>query len=66
MDFKERMEQWSGYGALTVVTIAVIAGMFFKGFDGATLSDAVKDIGSALVPILTAYLAYRLVMRVKR
>ena len=62
-DFKERMEQWSGYGALAIVTIAVIAGLFFKGVDGATLSDAVKDVGAALVPILTAYLAYRLVIR---
>lgn len=63
MDFKERIEHWGGYGALAVVAVAVIAGLFFKGFDGANLSDAVKDIGGALVPILTAYLAYRLVIR---
>jgi len=51
------------WGVALIVSIAVVLGMVFKGVSGESVSDAVKDLGAALIPILSAVLAARLVTR---
>ncbi|MBM3494268.1 MAG: hypothetical protein FJX72_08105 [Armatimonadetes bacterium] len=57
----EREQQWVAWGVALVVSVAVLAGLAFKGVSGRSLTDAVKDIGGALIPILAAFVAARLV-----
>lgn len=54
---KSHTELW----VAAVVTLAVMAGLYFKGFTGETLTDAVKDIGDVAIPILCAFLAAHIV-----
>lgn len=63
MNPENRHQHWEVYGVAVVVSGAVLAGLVFKGVTGETVSEAVKDIGAALIPILTAFLAARLVTR---
>ena len=46
-----------------VTSAAVIAGLSFKGVSGETVSDAVKDIGGALLPLVGAMVAAGMVSR---
>ena len=57
---KEHLEQW---GALLLVAFAVAWGISYRGFSGETMADALKDVGSALVPIFAALFAARLIRR---
>lgn len=57
---KEHLEQW---GALLLVAFAVAWGISYRGFSGETMADALKDIGSAVVPIFAALFAARLIRR---
>lgn len=57
----EKQPHWEAWGAAVVVSIAVLAGLVFKGISGETVTDAVKDIGGAVIPILAAFVAARLV-----
>lgn len=63
MGSEKLRENWEIWGIALVVSGAVLAGLVFRGVTGDTLSDAVKDIGAALIPIVTAFLAARLVIR---
>ncbi|MBM4354845.1 MAG: hypothetical protein FJ109_13830 [Deltaproteobacteria bacterium] len=63
MQSSDGKQNWDLWGVAAIVTVAVLAGLAFKGFSGETLADAVKDIGAVLVPILAATLAARLVVR---
>lgn len=36
---EERQKHWEIWGAAVVVTLAVVGGLFFKGFTGETLTD---------------------------
>lgn len=57
----ENQQRWEIWGVGVVVSIAVLLGLVFKGVSGETVADAVKDIGAALIPILAAFLAARIV-----
>lgn len=57
-DSKQRWEVW---GVGLVVTLAVLVGLRFKGISGESVAEAVKDVGAALIPILAAFLAARIV-----
>ncbi len=46
-----------------VTSAAVIAGLSFKGVSGETISDAVKDIGGTLLPLVGALVAAGMVTR---
>lgn len=46
-----------------VTSAAVIAGLSFKGVSGETVSDAVKDIGGTLLPLVGALVAAGMVTR---
>jgi len=56
-------DQWDIWGVAAVVSIAVLAGLCFKGITGESIADGVKDIGAALIPILSAFVAARLITR---
>ena len=59
---KESIQTWKAWSTAAVVVIAVLVGLSFKGVSGATVSDAVKDIGKTLLPILSAFVAARVVI----
>lgn len=63
MDIEKGNQNWEIWGVAIVVSLAVLIGLFFKGVTGESVSDAVKDIGAALIPILAAFVAARLVTR---
>jgi hypothetical protein len=63
MDLDKRRQEWEVWGAAIVVSLAVIAGLFYRGINGETVADAVKDVGAAVIPILAAFVAARLVIR---
>lgn len=53
--------QWEVWGVALVVSVAVSSGLAFKGLSGENLADAVKDMGSVIIPILSAFVAAKLV-----
>jgi hypothetical protein len=63
MELDRRRQNWQVWGVAIVVSLAVLVGLFFKGLSGATASDAIKDVGAALIPILSAFVTARLVLR---
>lgn len=56
-------QEWGVWAAAVVVSVAVMVGLLFRGLNGETAADAVRDIGGALIPILAAFVAARLVTR---
>ncbi|MDD3925311.1 MAG: hypothetical protein PHT33_01485 [bacterium] len=62
MDIDKQQQNWEVWGAALVVSLAVTAGLLFRGISGETVADAVKDIGAALIPILSAFVTARLVV----
>jgi len=63
MEQESRARDWEVWGAALIVTVAVLVGIKYKGINGETLSEAVKDIGAAIIPILAAVVAARLVTK---
>lgn len=63
MSAEGRSKNWEVWGVAIVVSVAVIVGLFFKGITGESISDSVKDIGGALIPIIAAFVAAKLVTR---
>jgi len=61
MDAERHRQHWEIWGMAVVVSVAVLSGLAFKGLSGEAVSDAVKDIGAALIPILAAFVSARLV-----
>ena len=59
----DNKNQWEVWLVAIVVSIAVLAGLAYKGLTGETIADGVKDIGAAIIPILSAFVAARLVTR---
>ncbi len=62
-DIERRRENWEAWAAALVVLLAVVIGLRFKGISGETVTDAVGEVASALIPILSAFVAAGLVMR---
>lgn len=55
--------EWEVWGAAVIVVVATLAGFHYRGFQGETVLEATRDIGTAVIPILTAFVTARLVMR---
>ena len=65
MDRDKLRELLNDWGAAALVAFAVAWGLSYRGISGENVADAVRDIGTALVPIFAALFAARLVSRDK-
>jgi hypothetical protein len=63
MSIDSRRQGWEIWGVGLLVSLAVLVGLYFRGASPENVADAVKDIGAALIPILSAFVAARLVLR---
>ena len=63
MDTEKHQQNLEVWMAALVVVIAVFLGLHFKGVSGETVTEAITDIFGALIPILSAFVAARLVVR---
>jgi len=63
MDADRRRQEWEVWAAAIVVSIAVLVGLFYRGISGESVSDAVREVVTALIPILSAFVAARIITR---
>ena len=63
MKSEKRIADWEVWCVAIVVSLAAIALLHYRGVNGETVAETIQNIGAAVIPILAAFVAARLVMR---